>query len=179
MLFNFQDIYFLLQDINSIVKPTNTSLLLNIMSQVRLTWPNEAYTTRVLRFIRAAGNYQQGVRVNQLEVTINRRRGREPPVPTPADFGFASMRDLLHKMEVEGKVETKAVGQDCMVRASKTLRDMWTREDASSPATRTVPPPSASVTRVITGLKNTGNSCYLNAVLQVMSIPQMATSYCL
>ena len=148
------------------------------MAQIRLTWPNEAYTARVLKFLRAAGNYQQGVRASQLEVTINRRRGREPPVPTPADFGFASLRDLLHKMKSDGTVETQDVGgQEYFVRASKATRDMWTREDAASSATRTTSSSSSSsMTRVLTGLNNMGNSCYVNAVLQVMIVTCKATS---
>ena len=133
------------------------------MAQVRLTWPNEAYTTRILKVIKAAGNYQRGIPAAQLEVTVNRRRGREPPVPTPTDFGFASMVELLKRMETDGKVETKMVGPDFFVRASKAIRDLWTREDASPVATGRSP-------TAPTGLKNMGNTCYMNAVLQVFEI---------
>ena len=134
------------------------------MAQV-LTWPNEAYSARVLKFIRAAGNYEQGVKASFLDVTVCRRRGREPPIPTPANFGFPSMKDLLLKMASQGEVETKEVGMDLLVRAPKATRDMWTRQDTTPRGTS-----PASATRGITGLKNTGNTCYINATLQVILI---------
>lgn len=136
-----------------------------------LTWPDESYSGRVLKILRAAaaGNYLAGMSALQLEVTINNRRGKQQPVPAPSAFGFNDMRELLLRMETDGVLETQTVGQNLIVRASKATREGWSRLDAASSGARqaSTSSPRATVKRVTTGLRNMGNTCYINAIIQV------------